>query len=309
LLADIGGTNASFARLNPDGEVVARRVYRVADFADFDAALGAYFADTGGLEGCGSAAVGAAGPVLDGEARLTNAPWRIGEARISQLAGGVPARLVNDLEAVALSLPHLKDTDLKPLGEVREVASRRRGMLALNVGTGFGAAVTFPVNGSWAVCPSEAGHMSFAARDEAERARFAKRGSLAVTVEDALSGRGLVSLYESECRRLGSEASAATAEEVFARVPLDAAAKQALAVFTQWLGRVARDLALATAAWGGVFLTGGVVQGWSALASAGLFRASFEAGGKMQDRVRRIATAVIVRQDAAFLGLAHVRVG
>jgi glucokinase len=72
---------------------------------------------------------------------------------------------------------------------------------------------------------------------------------------------------------------------------------------------VARDLALATAAWGGVFLTGGVVQGWSPLASARLFRASFEAGGKMQDRVRRIATAVIVRQDAAFLGLAHVPVG
>jgi glucokinase len=181
-------------------------------------------------------------------------------------------------------------------------------MLALNVGTGFGAAVAFPVDGSWAVCPSEAGHMSFAMLGEAEWAHFAKRGPAGVTVEDALSGRGLVGLYESECRRLGSEVSAATAKEVFARVPLDAAAKQAIAIFTQWLGRVARDLALATAAWGGVFLTGGVIAGWSALASARLFRTSFEAGGKMQDRLRRVHTAVIAREDAAFLGLARAAI-
>ena len=53
---------------------------------------------------------------------------------------GVPVVLVNDLEAVAAALPHLADDDLTTLGTVAPVRPERRTMLAVNVGTGFGAA-------------------------------------------------------------------------------------------------------------------------------------------------------------------------
>ena len=106
LLADIGGSNARFARSGPDGEISAHRNYSVSDFADFDSALRSYLIETESETPCGSAAICAAGPVLEGQVQLTNVPWRICEAATSQLLGNVPVRLINDLEAVALALPY-----------------------------------------------------------------------------------------------------------------------------------------------------------------------------------------------------------
>ncbi|HSM19364.1 MAG TPA: ROK family protein [Hyphomicrobiales bacterium] len=305
MLADIGGTNARFARSDPDGGIGARRAYKVAEFTDFESALQAYLDDTSDFEPCTAAAVGAAGPVLDGDVRLTNAPWRISEAGLSRLLGGMPVCLVNDTEAVALALPRLRHDELKSIGEVGEAPSRARRMLALNVGTGFNAATVIPVHGRWFTCPSEAGHMSFAAQGEAERALLGGGDTAAVTVEDALSGDGLMRIYRAACRSLGSEPAAADSQKVFAGAGIDAAATETLRLFTIWLGQVARDLALATAAWGGVYLTGGVVHGWCAVASASLFRASFESSDKMRERLLATPTAAIIRDDAALVGLAH----
>lgn len=309
LLSDIGGTNARFARSRQDGEIFARRIYNVSDFADFDSALRTYLTEDGTMEPCSSAAVSAAGPVLDGEVQLTNAHWRISEAGISQLVGDVPVCLFNDLEAVALALPHLEITDVRPIGDISKFPSSAQRMLALNVGTGFGAALILRLDDTWITCPSEAGHMSLGAQTEAELALLASSNSPGFTVEDALSGHGLVSLYRKQCDRLGMNASAATAEEVFASVSLDAAAHESMRIFTIWLGRVARDLTLATAAWGGVFLTGGVVQGWYSLASSRHFRTSFEDAAKMKEPLRRTYTAVITRPDVSLLGLARAPVG
>ncbi len=305
LLADIGGTNARFARSNPKGELFAHRIYNVAEFSNFDEAFKRYLADTDGLEGCNAAAVCAAGPILNGEVQLTNAPWQISTSEISQLAGDVPVALRNDLEAVALALPHLEHSDVTPIGDFRELPSHRQRMLALNVGTGFGSAAILPANGKWMTCPSEAGHMSFGAQDEAELALLAGGDSAEFTIEDALSGHGLVSLYRKQCDRLGTQVSATTADGVFSRVSSDAAADESLRVFTVRLGRVAKDLTLAISAWGGVFLTGGVIQGWHGLASSREFRTCFEASGKMKEPLRRTYTGVITRAEISLLGLAR----
>ena len=308
LLADIGGTNARFARSRLEYDPFSLRNYKVADFSSFNEVFKRYVADTDGLQGCNGAAVCAAGPVLDGQVQLTNVPWRISEAEISQLAGKVPVVLYNDLEAVALALPHLGNADLMPIGKFREPPSLQDRMLAINVGTGFGAAVVMPSGGSWATCPSEAGHMSFGAQDKVELALLTGDHSSIFTVEDALSGHGLVHLYRKQCERLGIQMSATAPEEVFAKVSSDAAAEATLRLFTVWLGRVARNLTLATSAWGGVFLTGGVVRGWHGHSSSCEFRTSFEAAQKMQEPLRRTYTGVIKCTGISLLGLARAHV-
>ena len=309
LLADIGGTNARFARSTRTEEISQPRSYDVARFADFEAALDAYLGETGGSAGCGEAAIAAAGPVVGRQVQLTNAAWRLSEAEISQRLGDVPVGLLNDLEAVALALPHLEAADVKSIGEVRAVPAQKGRLLAVNVGTGFGAAVAMPLADGWTSSPSEAGHMSFGAQDEEELALLAGGEGTWSTVEDVLSGPGLLALYRRQCARLGSKPAAADASEVLTRANTEAAARETLALFSRWLGRAARDLALASAAWGGVFLTGGVIQGWYRLDHAGLFRASFEAGGKMQARLKETPTAAITRADVSFLGLARSPVG
>lgn len=303
LLADVGGTNIRFGRADSNTNITQKRSYLLKDFTDFEAALSSYAAETGGLEGCAAAAVGAAGPVFDGAATLTNAPWQISESRVSGLIGGGPVCLINDLEAVALALPRLEEADIRPISAPAGRPAGRHRMLALNVGTGFGAAVALPVEGRWLSCPSEAGHMSFGVQSASDLPLLGGEGYC--TLEDVLSGEGLVRLYERHHSLQGTEAPLIAAQEVFARVKEDSAAKETLHTFTRWLGEAARNLVLATGSWGGVFMTGGVVHGWAKVAPFGRFREAFEHGHKMQERLRPTFTGIVLLRDAALLGLSH----
>lgn len=303
LLADVGGTNIRFGRADSNANVTQNRSYLLKDFTDFEAALSFYAAETGGLEGCAAAAVGAAGPVFDGAVTLTNAPWQISESCVSGLIGGGPVRLINDLEAIALALPLLRETDIQPLGAPGGRPAGRHTMLALNVGTGFGAAVAVPVDGRWLTCPSEAGHMSFGVQSASDLPLLGGEGHC--TLEDVLSGEGLVRLYERHHSLQGTEAPLIAAHEVFGHAKGDSAANNTLHTFTRWLGEAARNLVLATGSWGGVFMTGGVIQGWAKVAPLTRFREAFEHGHKMQERLRRTFTGIVSRRDAALLGLSH----
>ena len=51
-----------------------------------------------------AAAFGIAGPVLDGEVKATNLPWRLHEKGLAEEIGSERLRLLNDLEATAYHL-------------------------------------------------------------------------------------------------------------------------------------------------------------------------------------------------------------
>ncbi|MGE0232942.1 MAG: ROK family protein [Flavobacteriaceae bacterium] len=305
LIADIGGTNARFARAQVEGGIAGRRDVKVRDFPDFSDALADYLARTGGAEGCAMAAISAAGPVLDGRVQLTNAHWHISEASVSTSIGGAPARILNDLEAVALALPALGREDIAPIGPPcfdRISASR---MLAVNVGTGFGAALVVRSGERWTSVPGEAGHMSLGAQSEDELALLGPE----FTVEDVISGYGLLALYRKICQRDAMRPSIGDSAGVLAAAATDGTAAEALHRFTVWLARAARNLALASAVWDGVFLVGGVIEGWRRVADLDLFRQEFGAGGKMRLRLSRVPTAIVTRPDPALVGLSQLEIG
>jgi len=302
LVADIGGTNARFALAAADGSLAHADNFSVADFATFDAALMTWLAGIGTNERgrVASAAFAAAGPVDDGAVELTNAPWRLAARDISASLGGIPTGVFNDLEAVAYALPFLESADVADIGPQTRPMDQRARMVAVNVGTGFGAATAIPAQGGWLACPSEAGHMSLAPEgaEEAELlAAIVPRR--AATLEDVLSGSGVGAVYAW----LSGSAPLA-ADEVFARAGHDPAARRTADLISRWLGRAAGDLVLATAAWGGAFLLGGVVSGWYPLCDTEAFRAALEDKGKMRARMTGVFSGVVTRQDVALLGLA-----
>lgn len=305
LLADIGGTNVRFARALADGSIDDLAGYRVEAFADLEAAILRYLETLSVAEPCREAAICAAGPVFDGEVQLTNAPWRVSASDVSRFAGGAPVMLVNDLEAVALALPHLGRRDLQPLGAARPMSEPAR-MLAVNVGTGFGAALALKAGDGWTSGPSEAGHMRLCALEEADA--FLRDATGSQSVEDLLSGSGLLKMYRAHCEMRGAAPRAQSAEEVWGLAGGDATARCCATSFTRLLAGVTRDLALATAAWGGVFLCGGVVKDWARLADGEAFRKIFDAGGKMSHCLECTPSAVITREEVALLGLARMRV-
>lgn len=300
LVGDVGGTNARFARAN--GDVISdRRNYAVPEYVTFYDALRRYLDETGGERGCASVAIDAAGPVDGGYVKLTNAPWIIDAKEISRQLGGVPTALINDLQAVAAALPFLTDKDVTNIGPARAQGASRT-MLALNVGTGFGAAAAIPYHDGWVNAGCEPGHMSLGAVNAHEMSIIEGHA----TVEHLLSGRGVMALYNRLCAHKSKTPTLRTGAEVFASAGDDEVAQETVHYFTRLLGRVAGDLVLATGAWGGVFLCGSVVQGWQAVADMDAFRAHFETKGPMTDRMRSVFSGVIEMEDISLFGLTHL---
>jgi glucokinase len=304
LVGDVGGSNARFARAS-GSTLHARRCYSVRNYPSFYDALGHYLEETGGAEGCHSAAFGVAGPVDAGRVKLTNAPWTIDAKEATRLVGGAPAGVVNDLQAVALALPYLGEQDLAPLGTaVRSDA--KRTMLALNVGTGFGAASVVPAGEGWVSSGSEPGHMALGALD-ADQLRVVEPGT---TVEDLMSGRGVRTLYRRLAARKGVAANESwTSADIFQNASADPIASETVHCFSKLLGRVAGDLVLASGAWGGVYLCGSVVDGWAEVADIAEFREPFERKGLMSERMRGVYSGIIKPDEVPLIGLTHLNVG
>jgi glucokinase len=302
LVGDVGGTNARFARASA-GTIRNRRTFAVPEYVTFYDALSRYLNETGGAEGCTSVAIGVAGPVDGGYVKLTNAPWIIDAKEAGRLLGGVPTELINDLQAAAAGLPYLQDRDLTNLGAARAQGARR-AMLALNVGTGFGAASAAPSRGGgWTSCGCEPGHMSLGAINADELSVIEGFPS----VEHLLSGRGVLALYSRLATRAGvNPGGVRSGADIFASTKTDPIAAETVNYFTLLLGRIAGDLALAAGAWGGVFLCGSVVQGWKAVADVSQFRAAFEAKSVMTDRMRSVYTGIIEIDDITLFGLTHL---
>ena len=304
LVADVGGSNVRFVLVDRSGALERIETRRVVDYPSFAAALVDYLKayDRNSIEAC---AIAAAGPVDDGRIKLTNNDWTVDSSEISAAMAGIPVALINDLEAVAAALPHLGPNDWTAIG--RPVAARpeRRTMLAFNVGTGLGAASAVFRDARWTTNPSEAGHMTLGPLTAGGVELAPDRAS----VESVLSGRGVVELYgraaASQRKRVEAIAEAA---EVFARAGRDAIAARTVELLTLVLGRVAGDLALATAAWGGVYFCGSVATAWAPLADAQAFRAEFIRKGPMRARLEQVPTVVIRREQVALFGLAMMPV-
>jgi glucokinase len=305
LVSDVGGSNVRFARSSEGHTLSSRQSYRLADFPSFYSALQTYLDGTGGADGCVGAAIGVAGPVDGDHVELTNADWRIETGQVQPLIGGASARLVNDLQAVALALPYLRDEELTRVGSCERRHTPRRTMLALNVGTGFGAAAIIPVAGGWEAIPGEPGHMSIGAVDAEELGLIEG----AACVEDLLSGRGVAKLYARVAARAGAEAGALNAAQTFSRAGTDPVAAETVRKFSRLLGRVAGDIAVATVSWGGVYLCGSVITGWAEAGGAAFFREPFEQKGVMSERFREVYTGIIRRGDVALIGLTYLPIG
>jgi glucokinase len=296
LIADVGGTNVRFARVIDQENVVDRCSYPVARFESFLDALRAYADETdSGLSGCSSAAIGAAGPVAMGSAHLTNIAWSIQEAEVADEIGA-PCTLVNDVEAAAYCLPALSAHEFFVIGNATPKLETAHRLLAANIGTGFGAAILIKTPSGWFSSPSEAGHMSLPLPEGFEvniRPRFK-------SVEHVLSGRGLASLHNT----LGEDRAVLEAADICSRTSSDPKCAATLGLFTEIAGDVLGNLALAVAAWDGVFLFGSVAKGFARVADHARFRKAFEDKEAMSEWMKRIPVAVVEKQDAAMFGLA-----
>src|SRR4051812_17619304 len=112
LAGDVGGSKTLLGLFEPpvEGSLRPRRVhaqsYATLEFDGLPAMIARFVDELGGTR-LTAAAFGVAGPVLDRAASLTNVPWRVSAAEIEGKLGVSRVALLNDLEAMATSIPVL----------------------------------------------------------------------------------------------------------------------------------------------------------------------------------------------------------
>src|SRR5437870_1431554 len=116
LVGDIGGTNSRFGLVEP-GSTAIRDIEALKnnDFASLEAAV-SHYVEARGLSSLTGAAIAVAGPVEGEVVSLTNRDWSFTRGSLAKAARARSCRILNDFEALALSLPHLKGDDLVQIG-------------------------------------------------------------------------------------------------------------------------------------------------------------------------------------------------
>ncbi|MDD5167417.1 MAG: glucokinase [Syntrophales bacterium] len=268
----------------------------------------------------GRAAFAVAGPVLNGRAKLTNRPWSVDEAQLSDVLGVPAVTLMNDLAATMESIPLLtEDRDLVTINraESPEMTGNRA---VVAPGTGLGEAFAVWDGVTYRPQSSEGGHCDFAPGNdlEMELLRYLRNRIGHVSYESVCSGLGIQNIYrflsdsgmESEPPQLARVISAAgDPTPLIIQDALDAEhsspiCRKTLDVFLSVLGAEAGNLALKVFATGGIYLGGGIPRRILPLLSQSKFLLAFTDKGRFAELLSRIPIQVIIHPDAALLGAA-----
>ncbi|MGB6346494.1 MAG: glucokinase [Methyloceanibacter sp.] len=305
LVADIGGTNARFALACLETlDLTQTRQFLCSDYPTLASAACAYL--QGLKEPPRHGALAVAAPVVDEEVSVTNSPWSATGVELRRATGLDHLLLLNDFEALALSLPYLRGEELHQIGGAEPAPHATR--LVLGPGTGIGVAGLVWSGSGWVAVPGEGGHMSFAAQSprEVELTMRLRSGREHLSVERVLSGPGLAGLYGAIAASHGKPAEPLPTSEVLTRALAgdDGIAVETLETFVTWLGRFAGDAALVFGARGGVYLGGGIAPRMLQALSTGAFRQAFEAKGRMRSLLAPIPVKVILAEFATLKGAA-----
>jgi len=269
LAGDLGGTTTRlglFDESTPRPRAIVTREYVTLDHISLAAIVARFLHDTATpVDDVHATCIGVAGPVTDGEAILTNVPWRITARELREVDGLAHASIINDVEAIAWAVPVLTGEEVVSLRAGDEAAGGNIAIVA--VGTGLGAALLHDVNGTLLPSPSETGHSDYPVRTDREIELFlylrAKHGR--VDIERVVSGIGLTQVshftHGGRCRHLPNGADESGIPAHVVSQALDEACPECvetLDLVVDGLAAVAGNLALINVATRGVYIGGGI---------------------------------------------------
>jgi glucokinase len=317
LAADVGGTKARmglFRRESPRPLPVVVREYPTRKFGALDDLVRA-FLDEAGHGTIEAFCAGVAGPIRGSTARLVNAPWVADLDATRARVGDCPARLLNDLEAMASAIPVLRADELAVLQPGNAAPDGNAALIA--AGTGLGQALLHRVDGRFVAAASEGGHADYAARTSREIALLETlRTHGRVDVERVVSGRGLAAIARmthgsgrvaAACPAIADDIGDADLPAAITESALTRRCQpciEALDTFVEAYGAEAGNLALRAVATAGLYVGGGIAPKILSALEAGAFIRAFCDKAPMEDLLRAVPVSVILNADAGLLGAA-----
>jgi glucokinase len=319
LAGDIGGTKTVLALYEPTADGLG--LVREASFpsqgpATFEAIIDAFFVGAP-RPAIRSACFGVAGPVIDGVCRTTNLPWVLVATDLAAYLGAERVALLNDLEAAAFGMLHLKPGELEVLNP--GIDPPRKGNAAvIAAGTGLGEAFLYWDGEHHHPVSSEGGHCDFAPQNPLEDELLLYLRKLCgghVSYERVLSGPGFHHLYTFFIARGEHPESPEVAEACatgdpnvaitrFGLAGTDPNSVAALDLFASIYGAEAGNLALKCMA-RSVFVGGGIAPKVLPVLLKGGFLKSFLSKGRFDSLMQDIRVSVALNPRAPLIGAAH----
>jgi glucokinase len=306
LVGDIGATHARFGLVSPDGTLLLSRTLADEDYPAIHDAIAAFLAERGALPMPRQGAIAIASPITGDRVAMTNHPWSFSILALKARFGFDRLEVINDFTALALALPRLTPQDRLMVGGGAAVAGAPIGVLG--PGSGLGVSGLVASGSGWIALTGEGGHATMAPATDRESAVLDRmRGHFDhVSAERALSGPGLVNLYNTlaELGRMPAQGYTAAQITDLAVRAADSLCVETTTMFCAMLGTMAGNLALTLGARGGVYIGGGIVPRLGQTFVQSPFRQSFEAKGRFQAYLAAIPTFVVTHPLPAFLGCA-----
>lgn len=305
LIADIGGTHARFALADENG-IYNSETLLCKDYTTIVDAVETYI-DMHCSKGYPKKmSIAIAGPVSGDLFKLTNHPWEFSIQETKKALKLDSFHLMNDFEAIALGIPHLKKDNIKKIGEGDAITQKTIGIIG--PGTGLGVGALFWNGKRYLANPCEGGHVTMAAKTQRQFDIFwALRNKYRhVSAERVCSGKGLVNLYNTirDIDRV-PDLPDRTPEEI-SEAAINGGCPQcgeALDLMLDFLGTVAGNLALSLGAQGGIYIAGGIPMKLGSYFMSSNFRESFEAKGRFSNYMKKIPTFLVDHPNIGFLGL------
>src|SRR6266567_4038786 len=318
IAGDIGGTKTVVALFEESGgslSLVRDDTFKSKDHKSLEEILGKFLKGEKLKSGC----FGVAGAVIEGKAQTTNLPWSLDEKVLAQAIGAPRVKLLNDLEAAAYGMLHLRPDEMVSLNP-HAAAPRKGNVAVIAAGTGLGEAMLYWDGRHHHPLASEGGHCDFAPRNDVEidllrylRDKF--KGH--VSYERVLSGPGYMNVYEF-LRDRGYHPETPTLRDKLkaSEVPsatitqLGLAGEDPLCVATNDLfcavyGAEAGNLALKCVAVGGIYVGGGIAPKMLAALQKGPFLEAFLDKGRFANLMKSLPVLVATNPRAPLIGAAH----
>ncbi len=336
IVADIGGTNTRVAVLGVKDpkryDIIFRYNYLTLEVKSIEVPINEalkqakeeYDIETD------TACLGTAGAIsrtLDKSyVRLTNTNLEIDTSKVLPRTMLKHIMLINDFEAIGYGLDILDlSRDVKRLTHPESMdGSDESTMAVIGAGTGLGMAIV-PYSREKRLhtpFPSEGGHMELASHDlvELELVHFLKKKFSSKDyhpdIEDVVSGRGIENLFEffssrhpethisKRIKQLKGDEKIKMISESYHQDPI---CRKAIDQFIRFYGRAARNLALLSQPYAGLFISGGIAQrhpDWMGK----IFLEEFLRHEKKSDFIWKIPVYTITNPDVSLYGCCNVAV-
>jgi glucokinase len=317
LAGDVGGTKTILALISMERGVedpVREERFPSGKYESLEAIVAEFLKDSDVT--LDAASFGVCGPVVGGEAHITNLPWVIRADTIEKAFGIPKVNILNDLQAIATAIPHQRADEIHTLNDGQRDPTGTIGVIA--PGTGLGEAFMVWTGSRYLACATEGGHASFGpvTHEQVKLLSYLEPRFGHVSYERVCSGSAIPNLYDYlRSQRLYEEPDWLREELAAAkdRTPIIMNAAQELKaeiciatldLFVRILGGVVGNMALRVFATGGLYLGGGIPPRILSRLEKPDFLEAIRAKGRFRGWISRIPVHVILDPKVALHGAA-----